>query len=54
MTQGLGMSLQRPACGSNMPIMKWILYADHELAPLRRSQIGSYMPIMKWILYAGQ
>ena len=37
------------AGGSNTPIILWILYADHGLAPLRRSCAGSYTPILKWI-----
>lgn len=35
------------AGGSNTPIILWILYADHGLAPLRRSCAGSYTPILK-------
>ena len=54
MTQGLGDIAQSPVSGSNTPTMKWILYGDHKLEPLRRSQIGAYMPIMKWILYGGR
>jgi len=28
-----------------MPISNWLLYADHEVAPICRSRSGSYMPI---------
>ena len=38
--------------GANTPIIVRILYADHGLAPLRRSCTGSYTPILKWILCA--
>ena len=53
MTQGLGDIAQRPVCGSNTPVMKWIHYGDHAVDPLLRSQTGSYMPVTNWILYAG-
>jgi hypothetical protein len=42
------------AGGAIAPIIKWLLYADHALAPLRRSQPGSYMPIIKWLQYGGR
>ncbi len=37
MTQGLGISLKRPASGSNMPTMKWLHYAGHKLDPICQS-----------------
>lgn len=54
MSQSLGDVAQAPVSGANTPTMKWILYGDHKMDPLRRSRIGSYMPIMEWILYGGQ
>lgn len=30
----------------------WLLHADHQLAPLRRSRSGSNMPIRDWLLHA--
>lgn len=40
--------------GSNMPIQRWLHYADHALDPIRRSATGSYMPITVWLLYGGR
>jgi len=37
------MSVLAPETGFNMPISEWLLYADHAVAPLRRSPTGSYM-----------
>ncbi len=44
MTQGSG--YRRAPC-------QWLQYADHEMAPLRRSRRGSITPVTNWILYAG-
>jgi len=32
-----------------MPILKWLHYADHQVAPLCRSWGGSFMPIPEWL-----
>jgi hypothetical protein len=31
-----------------------LLYADHALAPLRRSPAGPCMPLTRWLQYAGR
>jgi hypothetical protein len=43
MTQGSGRA---------SPVCYWLQYADHEMAPLRRSRRGSITPVMDWLLYA--
>ena len=43
MTQGSGRAL---------PVCYWLQYADHEMAPLRRSRRGSITPVRDWLLYA--
>ncbi|MEX3682957.1 hypothetical protein AB3X89_38400, partial [Paraburkholderia sp. BR14320] len=40
--------------GSITPILRWLQYADHRVARLRRSSGGSITPIPEWLEYAGQ
>lgn len=41
-----------PLPGSITPILRWLLYADHRVAPLRRSCTGSITTIIWWLHYA--
>jgi hypothetical protein len=38
--------------GAITPIIGWLLYADPDVAPLRRSSAGSFTPILWWRQYA--
>ena len=38
--------------GAITPIICWLHYADHALAPLRRSCSGAITPIIYWLHYA--
>src|ERR1700722_1619629 len=38
--------------GPITPILRWLLYADHRVAPIRRSCTGSITAIIWWLDYA--
>jgi hypothetical protein len=42
------------AGGAYTPIIDWLLYAGHGLAPMRRSSGGANTPIPEWLHNAGQ
>ncbi|CAI07625.1 hypothetical protein ebA2668 [Aromatoleum aromaticum EbN1] len=44
--------LSAPPPGAFTAILRWRLYGDHRLAPLRRSGTGAITPITTWRLYA--
>lgn len=41
-----------PLRGSITPILRWLQYADHRVARLRRSCTGSITAIIRWLDYA--